>query len=167
MTEVKNYAMTCEAIKKYSFRLDADGNILEEITDPLDIEGMLARAINTGSRAKAGDDALAGAPSEQLDALAWDYQYAHPDLSWRQCLTKVMSANPAIVRAYGHEHQTRPRIYSEDAHPQNDPAEEIHEKATALVERGKCDNYSEAVTRVLKSNPRLQQRWASFASCGG
>ena len=158
-TEVKTYEMTAEAIKTYAFRLDDDGNILEEINDPLDTEGMLARALSGGG----GGQTL---PSQEIHNRAVAYTHNHPEVDYRRAVDIVMSDDPRLVRAYAGEHGNRPRVYSADAHPGNDPAEEIHQKAVSLLDQEICSTYSEAAAKVLRMNPRLQERWSQYASCG-
>jgi len=165
MTQVKTYVSdecvaTAEQVKVYSFRVGKHGQLLDHIDDRLDIDKMIDDELSGGG---GGDETP---PSEQLHQLAQEYNQRFPTLTYRESLGMVMEARPELVHAYGHEHGTRPRIYAQEAHPGNDPAVQVHEKAVAMMDRNPDLGYSEAAARVLKSNPRLQQRWSQFASCG-
>ena len=159
MTEVKTYEMTAEEIKKYSFRLDDDGNILEEINDPLDTEGMLARALGGGG----GGQTL---PSQEIHNRAVAYTHKHPDVDYRRAVDIVMVDDQRLVHAYAAEHGTPPRIYTQGATPHDDPSVKLARKAENLVASDVVKTFSEGVRRAIEDNPKLGERWKDYVSCG-
>ena len=134
---------TCEAVKKYSFRVDEDGGII------LDFDGAM-------------DD-----PGSKLHRLATEYQAMHPEVDYRSALRVVMGQRPDLTR----DHAARlavasPRIYTRGATPANDPAAEADERTRQLMDAEPCLSYSRAAQRVLAEHPTLAARWAGFASNG-
>ena len=105
-------------------------------------------------------------PSEILDRLARDEMETFPEFSYQRALDRVMARRPELVRAYGGEHGTKPPVYSEGAHPDDDPSVKLDAKARILVASGECKDYAEGVKRAMRENPALADRWANYVSAG-
>ena len=162
-TYVNDDTFTAECVKTYAMKFKANEfGVLEEIDAALNFDKTIDDEL---SNAGAGGG-VETSPSEQLDRLAKKFIDDHPSYNYVNAVKRVLNDNPELKFYYAAEEGGRVRVHAEKGGG-GDPAEEVHEKATALVERGTCDNYSEAVTRTLKSDPKLQQKWANFSSFGG
>ena len=101
MTEVKNYADsecigTAEAVKIYSFRIGRNGELLDHIGDDLDrLDDDLDFDTTLDREPKS--------PSAEIDKLAKDYRFQHPDLTYEQCVGIILEREPGLALAYGGE----------------------------------------------------------------
>jgi len=158
-TQVKTYVndgtFTCEDVRTYTMRFKENQfGVLEEI------DGALDDALSGGGR---GNEA---SPSEVIDRLAKQFMLDHPEFDYSAAVNRILDDRPDLKVFYASEEGGRVRVYAEKGGG-GDPAEEIHEKAVSLLDREICSTYSEAAAKVLRLNPKLQQRWSQYASCGG
>ena len=126
--------MTAEAVKCYTMAVDDNGHIVGPTSD-----------VGAG---------------EELDRLAREYVFQHPEISYRDALQAVMDRpqNRELVQVYGGAsvpvRHDRPALAPESA------SKIIDLKAREYMLRHGCKDYSQAVRAILDADPELRVAYA-------
>lgn len=131
--------MTAESLKVYTMAVDDNGRIVGPTSD-------------VGTQNTAG---------EELDRLAREYVFQHPEISYRVALRAVMDRpqNQELVQVYGGA--SVPVQHDPPAIAPESAAKIIDQKAREFMDRHGCKDYSEAVHAVLGADPELSAAYAA------
>ena len=130
--------MTAESLKVYTIAVDDNGRIVGPTSD-------------VGTQNTAG---------EELDRLARDYVFQHPEISYRDALRVVMDRpeNEELVQIYGGVGV--PVDHDPPAIAPASASKIIDLKAREYMLRHGCKDYSAAVHAVLDAEPELRVAYA-------